>query len=192
MTEKRAFRRVSAQLQALERFLSEPEDEVSAVSPAQLEAVLQAAGIRSDALLMRVRAWVAAGKTPQGDPIHKEGAMSQEVAFMERYNDAFNRHDMEAVVACFDEQAVIVMPHGQRIEGAEAIRRYYASIYTTFDGAACTIRNTLGGNGTGSLETLFTGTRAGMAHPMRMLGTEVFTFRDDRIVELRFYPDSSA
>jgi ketosteroid isomerase-like protein len=192
MTDKRAFRGGSIQLQALERFLTDPEDEVSAVSPAQLEAVLQAAGIRSDALRMRVRAWVAAGKTPQGDPIRQEGAMSQEVTFMERYNDAFNRHDMEAVVACFDEQAVIVMPHGQRIEGTEAIRHYYASIYTTFDGATCTIRRVLGGNGTGSLETLFTGTRAGMAHPLRMLGTEVFTFRDDRIIEIRLYPDSSA
>ena len=48
------------------------------------------------------------------------------------------------------------------------------------------------GNGAGSLETLFTGTRAGIAHPMRMLRTEVFTFRDDRIDELRLYPDSSA
>jgi ketosteroid isomerase-like protein len=192
MTEKRAFRRVSAQLQALERFLTEPEEELAAASPEQLEAVLQAAGIRSDALLMRVRAWIAAGQTPQADTIHKEGVMSQEVALMERYNDAFNRHDMEAVVACFDEQAVIVMPHGQRIEGTEAIRHYYASIYTTFDGATCTIRNALGGNGAGSLETLFTGTRAGMAHPMRMLGTEVFTFRDNRIVELQLYPDSSA
>jgi ketosteroid isomerase-like protein len=192
MTEKRAFRRVSTQLQALERFLTEPEDEVSVVSPEQLEAVLQAAGIRSDALLMEVRAWVAAGKTPQEDTIRQEGAMSQEVTLMKRYNDAFNRHDTEAVVACFDNQAVIVMPHGRRIEGTEAIRHYYASLYTTFDGAACTIRNALGGNGTGSLETLFTGTRAGIAHPIRVLGTEVFTFRDDRIVELRLYPDSSA
>jgi hypothetical protein len=176
----------------LERFLTDPEDEVSAVSPEQLEAVLQAAGIRSAALLMRVRAWIAAGKTPQGDAIRQEGAMSQEVTLMERYNDAFNRHDTEAVVACFDEQAVIVMPHGRRIEGTEAIRHYYASIYTTFDGATCTIRNALVGNSTGSLETLFTGTRAGIAHPMRLLGTEVFTFRDARIIELRLYTDFSA
>ena len=46
---------------------------------------------------------------------------------MQRYFDAFNRHDLEAVMACFDEAAVIVAAHGRRLEGAAAIRHYYAS-----------------------------------------------------------------
>jgi hypothetical protein len=32
-------------------------------------------------------------------------------------------------MACFDPEAVIVAAHGRRIEGADAIRAYYASTF---------------------------------------------------------------
>lgn len=57
--------------------------------------------------------------------------MSQETTLIERYFDAFNHHDLEAVMACFDPEAVIVAAHGRRIEGANAIRAYYASTFAT-------------------------------------------------------------
>ena len=43
--------------------------------------------------------------------------MSKETALIERYFDAFNRHDLDAVVACFTADAVIAGSDGRRVEG---------------------------------------------------------------------------
>lgn len=113
--------------------------------------------------------------------------MSQATTVIERYFDAFNSHDVEGVMACFDTQAVIVASHGRRIEGAEEIRTYYMGAFATFHDAKCTIRTLVGDDGTGAVESLFTGTREGMPQPMQMLGVEVIDVRDGKITELRDY-----
>src|SRR5256885_5076399 len=51
--------------------------------------------------------------------------MTAEEALIQRYFDAFNRHDIDAVMACFDEHAVIVDLEGRRFEGAKEVRRHY-------------------------------------------------------------------
>lgn len=117
--------------------------------------------------------------------------MSLETTLIERYFDAFNRHDLEGVMACFDDQAVIVAAHGQRIEGAEAVRNYYASTFATFHDAKCTIRSLVGSDGTGAVESLFTGRRSGADHPVSLMGVEVLEFKGDKIVELRDYHTST-
>ena len=113
--------------------------------------------------------------------------MSRETTLIERYFDAFNRHDLEGVMACFDPTAVIVAGHGRRIEGAEAIRNYYASTFATFHDAKCTIHTLVGADGVGTVESLFTGRREGAEYPMRLMGVEVLEFRGDNIAELRDY-----
>ena len=45
--------------------------------------------------------------------------MTAEEALIQRYFDAFNRHDIDAVMACFDEHAVIVDLEGRRFKGAK-------------------------------------------------------------------------
>lgn len=117
--------------------------------------------------------------------------MSRETALIERYFDAFNRHDLDAVMACFDAEAVITAAHGRHIEGAEAIRAYYASTFAAFHDAKCTIRTLVGADGTGSVESLFTGTRAGAEQPIRLMGVEVLEFRGDKITALRDYHTSA-
>jgi ketosteroid isomerase-like protein len=116
--------------------------------------------------------------------------MSQETTLIERYFDAFNHHDLEAVMACFDHEAVIVAAHGRRIEGADAIRHYYASTFATFHDAKCTIRSLVGEGSTGAVESQFTGTRAGAEYPVCLMGVEVLEFRGDKITELRDYHTS--
>jgi ketosteroid isomerase-like protein len=113
--------------------------------------------------------------------------MSQETVLIERYFDAFNRHDLEGVMACFDREAVIVAAHGRRLEGVAAIRDYYASTFALFRDARCTIRTLVGEHGTGAVESLFTGTRAGAEHPTRLMGVEVLEFCQDKITALRDY-----
>jgi ketosteroid isomerase-like protein len=117
--------------------------------------------------------------------------VNQETALIQRYFDAFNRHALEEVMACFDDAAVIVAAHGRRIEGAAAIRAYYASTFATFHDAKCTIRTLVGADGTGAVESLFTGTRTGAPQPMRLMGVEVIECRGGKITELRDYHTAS-
>ena len=49
---------------------------------------------------------------------------------VERYFAAERRLDSDAVMACFDEDAVLVGPDGTRHAGRTAIRAFYESLYT--------------------------------------------------------------
>jgi hypothetical protein len=49
--------------------------------------------------------------------IRKEAVMTTEEQSVNRYFDAFNRHDIEEVVACFHQEAVLVGPNGKRLAG---------------------------------------------------------------------------
>ncbi len=51
--------------------------------------------------------------------------MTPEEELIHRYFDAFNRHDIEAVMACFHDHALIVGGEDRRCEGRDAIRRQY-------------------------------------------------------------------
>ncbi|MGQ4808183.1 hypothetical protein NKDENANG_01550 [Candidatus Entotheonellaceae bacterium PAL068K] len=90
-------------------------------------------------------------------------------------------------MACFDHAAVIVGGHGRHVKGAEAIRNYYASNFTTFQDAKCTIHTLVGADGVGTVESFFTGTRASADYPMRLMGAEVLGCRGDKIAALRDY-----
>ena len=47
----------------------------------------------------------------------EEVFMTSEEQLIKRYFDAFNRHDLEAVLACFHDEAVLVGPNGKRLVG---------------------------------------------------------------------------
>jgi ketosteroid isomerase-like protein len=51
--------------------------------------------------------------------------MTSEEQLIKRYFDAFNRHDLEGVVACFHNEAVLVSPNGKRVVGIAEVRRSY-------------------------------------------------------------------
>ena len=51
--------------------------------------------------------------------------MTPEEELIQCYFDAFNSHDIEGVMACFHENAVMVDATGTRFEGREEVRRHY-------------------------------------------------------------------
>jgi ketosteroid isomerase-like protein len=58
------------------------------------------------------------------------------VTVLEAFLDAFNAHDVDAIMSCFSEDCVLVMPRGpapggRRLEGKEQVR---AGIQSRFDG----------------------------------------------------------
>jgi hypothetical protein len=84
------------------------------------------------------------------------------------YVDAFNRHGIGSVMACFDEKPVVVDMLGQRH-------------------ARCDIKAVAGHASTGMAETEFHGTHAKTGKVVIACGPEVVGFTGDRIRTLRDY-----
>jgi uncharacterized protein (TIGR02246 family) len=113
--------------------------------------------------------------------------MSQETDLIRRYFDAFNRQDLEGVMSCFGDDAVIVGADGRRSEGAAEIRKAYAASFKAIPDGKCVPRTLLGADGAGAVESVFTGIKAKTQEAVRMVGVEVLEFRGDRISTIRDY-----
>ena len=112
--------------------------------------------------------------------------MTAEEELIQRYFDAFNRHDFDAVMACFDEHAVVVDTEGRRFEGAKGVRRHYEIGFARIPDGRCDLRAMTGARDRGMAESLFHGT-TGRGRAIRALGVEVIEFVDGRIREIRDY-----
>jgi ketosteroid isomerase-like protein len=58
--------------------------------------------------------------------------MTPEEQLIHRYFDAFNRHDIEGVMACFHDHPVIVDGEGRRFAGREEVRRSYETSFAPY------------------------------------------------------------
>lgn len=112
--------------------------------------------------------------------------MTREEELIKRYFDAFNRHDIEGVMACFHDQAVLVGPNGKRCEGRGEVRKSYESEFAMFPDGHCDLRICTGNTGKGVAESLFTGTRTGHGR-VEAIGAEVMEIVDGKIKEIRDY-----
>jgi ketosteroid isomerase-like protein len=85
--------------------------------------------------------------------------MTPEEQLIQRYFDAFNRHEIEGVMACFHGEVVLVGPNGKRLVDRAEVRRSYETEFALFPDAHCDLRLCTGNSGRGMAESLFTGTR---------------------------------
>jgi ketosteroid isomerase-like protein len=115
--------------------------------------------------------------------------MTSEEQLIKRYFDAFNRHDLEGVVACFHAEAVLIAPNGKRLVGVAEVRRSYETEFAMFPDAHCELRVCVGNNGRGVAESYFSGTRAGEGR-IEAIGAEVVEILDGKIKEIRDYHQS--
>jgi ketosteroid isomerase-like protein len=109
-----------------------------------------------------------------------------EETVIEHYFAAFNRHDVDGVVACFHEQVVLVDTAGKRVEGLEAARQRYEADFALMPDAHCELRLVSGHDGRGVAESVFRGTIRD-AGPVRAVGAEVMEFQDAKIKAIRDY-----
>jgi ketosteroid isomerase-like protein len=110
---------------------------------------------------------------------------ADEERLIEEYFDAFNRHDLDGVMACFHDEVVLVSPAGARTEGLAAARDRYAQEFATMPDAHCELRTVIGRDGRGVAESIFRATMEGT--PVRATGTEMIEFADGKIKEIRDY-----
>jgi len=112
--------------------------------------------------------------------------MTPEEQLIQRYFDAFNRHDLEGVMACFHEEPVLVGATGKRCAGRAEVRRSYETEFAMFPDGRCDLRVCTGNNGHGVAESFFRGTRP-QRGIVEAIGAEVMEIVDGKIKELRDY-----
>lgn len=113
--------------------------------------------------------------------------MTQEEAVIRRYFDAFNRHDIEAVMACFHDPPAIVDAAGKRTEGRAAVLAIYEESFRRFPDGQCDLRTCAGNRGRAVAESRFTGTSARDGRQVEGFGAEVLELEGGRIREIRDY-----
>jgi taurine dehydrogenase small subunit len=111
--------------------------------------------------------------------------MTPEEQLIQCYFDAFNRHDIEGVMACFHKEPLIIDSGGRRYAGRADIRRKYTSEFDLIPDLRCDLRVCTGNSGHGVAESLSTGTRPGKV--IESIGAEIMEIVDGKVKEIREY-----
>ena len=107
------------------------------------------------------------------------------LTLMDRFADAWNRHDLDALMAMMADDCVFQASagpdvDGQRSEGKPAVRAAFAAVFDAFPDAHWANARHLVAGLRGVSEWTFTGTRADGAR-VEVHGCDLFTFRDGKI-----------
>ena len=113
--------------------------------------------------------------------------MTPEEDLIQRYFDAFNRHDIEGVMACFHDSPRIVDPEGKVFEGRAEVQRNYETAFALMPDCRCDLRSFTGNSGRAVAESFFHGTRPRFGKVIEGLGAEMMDIVDGKIKEIRDY-----
>ena len=107
------------------------------------------------------------------------------VKLLEHFADAWNRHDLDALMSMMTDDGVFDASagpeaNGQRSEGKQAVRAAYAAVFETFPDAHWANARHFVAHNRGVSEWTFTGTRKD-GKKVEVSGCDLFTFRDGRI-----------
>ena len=109
----------------------------------------------------------------------------QILALLDRFADAWNRHDLDALMSMMTDDCVFEASagpdvNGQRSEGRQAVRAAFAAVFDTFhDAHWANARHFVSAN-RGVSEWTFTGTHNDGTR-VEVNGCDLFTFRDGKI-----------
>jgi steroid delta-isomerase-like uncharacterized protein len=113
------------------------------------------------------------------------GSDADFITLLDRFADAWNRHDLDALMSmmtydCVFEASAGPQVDGQRSEGKPAVRAAYAAVFEAFhDAHWASARHFIAGN-RGVSEWTFTGTHND-GKRVEVTGCDLFTFRDGKI-----------
>ena len=113
--------------------------------------------------------------------------MTPEEELIQRYFDAFNRHDIEAVMACFHENPTTVGADERRYQGRDEVRREYETEFALMPDCRCDLRLCTGNSGRAVAESYFFGTLPRSGRVVEAIGAEVIETVDGKIKEIRDY-----
>jgi steroid delta-isomerase-like uncharacterized protein len=111
------------------------------------------------------------------------------LAAVHRFNDAFNRHDVAAVMAQMTEDCVFDStrppPDGERIAGQAAVRTFWESFFARSPQARFETEEAFALEDRAVVRWVYHWTRDGV--PGHIRGVDVFRVRDGRIAEKLSY-----
>lgn len=119
----------------------------------------------------------------------ESGMTSQTLAAVERFNDAFNRHDVDAVMNAMTEDCVFEntspTPDGARIEGAEAVRAYWSKFFSGNPDALFEAEEIFATGDRCVVRWVYRKTKEGQ--PWHLRGVDIFKVRDGKVAEKLAY-----
>jgi steroid delta-isomerase-like uncharacterized protein len=104
---------------------------------------------------------------------------------LERFAEAWNRHDLDALMSMMTDDCVFAASagadvDGERSEGSAAVRAAFAAVFEAFPDAQWANARHFVAGGRGVSEWTFSGTRRD-GHRVEVSGCDLLTFRDGRI-----------
>jgi ketosteroid isomerase-like protein len=110
-------------------------------------------------------------------------------AAVERFNDAFNRHDVDAIMECMTGDCVFEntrpSPDGMRLVGQEAVRGFWEEFFTRSPQARFETEDSFAAGDRCVVRWTYHWVRDGKAGHVR--GVDVFRVRDGRVAEKYSY-----
>ena len=112
------------------------------------------------------------------------------VAAVERFNNAFDRHDVDAMMAAMTDDCVFEntspAPDGERYEGQAAVRAFWERFFRSSPGATITAEEVFAAGDRCVVRWLYRWDRDG-AVPGHVRGVDVFRVRDGKVAEKLSY-----
>ena len=107
------------------------------------------------------------------------------LTLLDRFADAWNRHDLDALMSMMTEDCVFEASagreaNGQRSEGKQAVRAAYAAVFEAFPDAHWANPRHLVAGDRGVSEWTFTGTNTDGTR-VEVTGCDLLTFREGKI-----------
>jgi hypothetical protein len=111
---------------------------------------------------------------------------AETIAMLDSFAAAYNRHDVEAIMAHMTDDCVFVSFFGpdvcgERFEGRDKVRQRVASGLADFPDARWDIIGHFVSSNRGVSEWIFRGTKRGTTERAERQGLDVFTFRNGKI-----------
>jgi ketosteroid isomerase-like protein len=114
---------------------------------------------------------------------------AETLAVVNRFNDAFNRHDVDAVMAAMTEDCVFDStrppPDGERIAGQAAVRKFWEAFFARSPQARFETEEIFAAGDRAVVRWVYHWVRDGARGRVR--GVDVFRVRDGRVAEKLSY-----
>jgi ketosteroid isomerase-like protein len=111
------------------------------------------------------------------------------IAAVDRFNSAFNKHDVDAVMNAMTEDCIFEntnpQPDGTRIVGAEAVRAYWTKFFTNNPDAVFETEEIFADGDRCVVRWIYRKTREGK--PWHLRGVDIFKVRNGKVAEKLAY-----
>ena len=111
------------------------------------------------------------------------------LAVIERFNEAFNRHDVDAVMALMTDDCIFENTHpppdGERYEGQEAVRGFWERLFGSTPDARFTVEDSFAAGDRCAQRWRYDFT--GDGRPGHIRGVDILRVRDGKIAEKLSY-----